>query len=97
MKALATLTPLTEERLSKVFKPEYQDEARQFLLDSCGSNLPGTSTEASIERIRCAALKVSRGSMGKLIEAIDLAQTDWRDLLMAADFADPDDHLNWSP
>lgn len=34
----------------------------------------------------------------RLAEAVDLAITDWRDLLLGAGFAhDPEAHLHWCP
>jgi len=49
-----------------------------------------------MERIRFAAIKLSKGNMLKLLKAIDEARMDWRDLLMAADFGfDVDAHENW--
>jgi hypothetical protein len=48
--------------------------------------------------VRFAALKLSEGRLDRLEEAIKLAQTDWRDLLVAAGFAhDVEAHLNWLP
>jgi hypothetical protein len=43
-----------------------------------------------------SALKLSGGRMDKLREAVKLANTDWRDLLVAAGFADSvDAHKHW--
>jgi hypothetical protein len=40
---------------------------------------------------------LSEGSLGKLCAAVKLAKTDWRDLLVAAGFADSvDAHKNWT-
>ena len=51
-----------------------------------------------LERVRSAAIRMSRGNMRDLREAVALAQLDWRDLLMAADFADDlEAHLRWMP
>lgn len=58
---------------------------------------PSLST-ASLERVRIAAIRVSRGSLPGLLQAIDLGQTDFRDLLMAAGFGrDVEAHLYWWP
>jgi hypothetical protein len=49
-----------------------------------------------LERIRAAALKISRGSLDRLALATSLAKSDWRDLLMAADFGeDAHAHEAW--
>ena len=50
------------------------------------------------ERLRFAALRLSHGDLRALAEAITLGQTDWRDLLVAADFADDiHAHEKWAP
>jgi hypothetical protein len=49
------------------------------------------------ERLRFAALRLSRGDLTGLADAIKLGNTDWRDLLMAADFGDVDAHSVWVP
>jgi hypothetical protein len=35
--------------------------------------------------------------MDKLDEAIELAKVDWRDLLVASGFEEPDAHTSWLP
>ena len=42
----------------------------------------------AMERIRFGCVKLSDGRIHRLINAIDLAKADWRDLLMAADFGE---------
>jgi hypothetical protein len=77
-----------------------QGEAAELLVNSCGHNLPfcENNTPEQIERIRYAALKLSQGRISLLCEAIDLANTDWRDLLVATGFADDVKiHLDWEP
>ena len=45
-----------------------------------------------------AALKLSGGDLGELRSAIRLAKADWRDLLVAAGFAeDVGAHKRWLP
>jgi hypothetical protein len=41
-----------------------------------------------IERVRCAAVKLSQGSLEALRSTIREANNDWRDVLVAAGFAD---------
>lgn len=96
-------TPLSEatlERLRRLFPGASRAEATRLLADECGDNLPfchDTTPEAS-ERVRFAALKVSAGDLRRLRDAVQLAQVDWRDLLVQADFAgDPLRHLDWWP
>ncbi len=51
-----------------------------------------------MERLRFAAIKLSKGELNTLLDAIVLAQTDWRDLLVAAGFAnDVHAHQSWLP
>src|SRR5580704_7032158 len=59
-----------------------------LLSHQCGENLPfcEKSDEFQLERVRFAALKVSKGDLRELQKAVKLAHTDWRDLLMAAGF-----------
>jgi hypothetical protein len=50
------------------------------------------------ERLRSAALRVSHGDLRALADAIALGQADWRDLLVAAGFADDlHAHEQWTP
>ncbi|QMU57486.1 MAG: hypothetical protein GKR98_04280 [Boseongicola sp.] len=92
-----TLSPLTKQYLVAIFEPELRDEAVDYLINDCGYAQDISSTEKGIERIRCAALKKSRGSIEELVNAIALAQLDWRDLLVTAGFSNPEDHLTWKP
>ena len=43
------------------------------------------------ERIRAAIVLLADGDLSRFREAVDLAKTDWRDLLMAAELA----HADW--
>ena len=66
--------------------------------EDCGAALPGTDNAPAefFERVRCAALRLSEGRVDKLYDAIALAQTDWRDLLVAAGFAEHTQaHKDW--
>ena len=94
------LSPKTEEHIAALFPLKFKDEVADLLVYQCGNNIPfcEKSDEFQLERVRFAALKLSHGDMGKLQEAIRLAQTDWRDLLMAAGFGeDVNAHKRWSP
>ena len=90
----------TRERIASLFSGSDRDAVARLLIDECGSSLPGceASTPASLERIRFAVLKLSDGDVAKLLDALRLAQTDWRDLLVAAGFAeDVQAHSLWWP
>ena len=94
------LTQETMQRLEFLFAAESRDEAALLLDRECSNNLPflDTATPAELQRFHFAALKVSGGNLGRLREAIELAKQDWRDLLVAAGFANScDAHLHWQP
>ena len=72
--------------------------AATMLETDCGDKLPLIESQGvrGIERIRCAALKLSNGSLERLSSAIETAKRDWRDVLVAAGFGDdPSLHLSW--
>jgi len=73
-----------------VFRSDQQSAAVAILEAECGSNLPfmAAATAESIERVRFAVLKMSGGELSELRRALSLANTDWRDILVAAHFAD---------
>ena len=83
------LSPATWQIVQRLFPLQQQQEAGLLLITECGNNLPflKSQDEYGLERVRFAALKVSRGSLEELLEAIILAQEDWRDLLRAAGFS----------
>ncbi|HEY3319669.1 MAG TPA: hypothetical protein VGP72_04250 [Planctomycetota bacterium] len=95
--------PLSEEtkrRVALLFSGRDLQEATDLLVRECGTNLPFLEmlNAEQLERFRFAALKVSDGSLEKLMNALVMAQTDWRDLLMAAGFGhDLGAHLKWEP
>lgn len=93
------LTPRTRDHVAVMF-PDAQDEVAELLVRECGNNLPmlENADALALERLRFAVLRLSAGRFGKLQAAIDLARTDWRDLLMAAGFGeDVEAHLRWRP
>ncbi len=94
------LSPATKERLNEVFRPEDRASAERLIEERCGTNLPFCEelNEYELERIRFAALKLSRGNPARLRDAVELAGIDWRDLLMAVGFGhDVDAHRLWQP
>ena len=97
---LSALTPGTISRLEFLFSPQEKKVAEAILIEECGNNLPflEEATPQELERFRYAALKVSNGSITRLKDAVTLANQDWRDLLVAAHFAnDTESHLKWIP
>ncbi len=91
-------TALVRSHIVRLFPLEEQEEVTHVLLEDCGAALPYTDNESPefFARVQCAALKLSEGRLEKLYDAVALAQTDWRDLLVSAGFAeDPLAHKNW--
>src|SRR5512135_1663921 len=90
----------TKRRIDALFAPGQRDEVTRLLQDEYGNNLPMLENldEVQLERFRFAALKLSAGSLPKLRDAVHLAKVDWRDLLVAAEFAnDINAHKQWFP
>jgi hypothetical protein len=97
---MSRLSPGTQKRLDVLFLPADRERAARLLMEQCGRNLPFLkgADEYDLERVRFAALKLSRGDIGELRRAIRLAKVDWRDLLLAAGFAnDVEAHTRWYP
>lgn len=95
---MLTLSQKTENVLKGFFPERLRGEARKLIETLCGNNLPFCENYNSeeMERIRFSAIKLSEGKIDKLCDAIDLAESDWRDLLMAANFGhDPQGHIKW--
>jgi hypothetical protein len=95
--------PLSEEtqrRVELLFDGEDAALAAEILVLECGSNLPFCAKKGPVEleRFRFAALKMSGGDLDRLLQAVEVAKQDWRDLLVAAGFAnDPQAHQAWLP
>ena len=58
--------------------------------------LDGNDENLLIARIRFAAIKVSNGDKKQFFAAVEQAKKDWRDLLMWAEFENPDAHHSWA-
>jgi len=85
-------------KLQQLFSPELQTAAVTLLETQCGLRLPMIDAKdtAEIERIQCAAMKLSDGSLEKLKSFVHLANQDWQDVLVAAGFAeDTNAHIAW--
>jgi hypothetical protein len=92
----APLTIGIEQRITILFGPNDIERVSSLLTDECGPNL--TEYPELLERIRIAILKLSHGDLDALGRAIDLAKRDWRDVLVAAGFADDvNTHGSWWP
>lgn len=92
------LSPAVRALVETIFAAKARPEAERILEQECANNLPlsPARTPEALDRVRCAALKLSRGRLPKLRDAVRLAQVDWRDLLMAAGFGGSTTaHLEW--
>jgi gluconokinase len=85
-----SLSIRTSALVEKLFLPEDQAEARRLLIEECGNNLPfcKDDDEIKMESIRFGTLRLSVGYLDELQRAINVAKSDWRDLLVAARFAE---------
>ena len=83
------LSQETEQKMTAQFPPSARAEASELLMHHCGNSLPfcQNQDEFQLERIRFSALKLS-ANIDKLKDTIKLAKQDWRDLLVAAGFAE---------
>jgi len=94
------LSEKTLDIINFLFSKEDNEEVKELLKIECADNIPycENNTKIEMERIRFSVLKLSEGKIAKLIEAIELAQTDWRDLFVIAGFGyDIDAHNKWKP
>ena len=85
-------------KIQALFPPRDALYAVAWLASECGAKLPFADAlgEAGIERLQAAVVKLSNGSLDKLAMCIDIAQDDWRHILMAADFEnDASAHELW--
>lgn len=84
------LSEATREVLERVFPPEHQAEAARVLAEGCGNNLPGyqNADEHKLERVRFAVMRLSRGDVARLRQAVGSAQGDWRDVLRETGFSE---------
>jgi hypothetical protein len=95
---MTDLSPATWQKIRQLFHPALHEEVAALLEKECGNNLPFLERvdADALDRFRFAALKLSNGNLEMLNQAIDLAKTDWRDLLIYAGFADSvDAHRQW--
>ena len=95
---MTAITQNTAKAISALFPAGARNNVISELETKCSNNIPGCGswTESQLERIWFAVLKLSKGEMKKLESSIILANTDFRDLLMAADFgSDLEAHNKW--
>jgi len=90
----------TIQRVNALFQHPDRGEVLTLLLTRCGENLPlyRENPPQNFERIRFAVLKLSSGDLSELRRAVEIANVDWRDVLVAAGFGNSlTAHLSWWP
>ena len=90
---------VTLQIVRRLFADSERETVVELLEQQCGVNLPLTGLwgEAQFERLWLAVLKLSEGDITKLREAARVAQTDWRDVLVAAGFGHSlEAHRQWA-
>jgi hypothetical protein len=93
MKGPAPLSGHTLARVERLFTRADRDKAKELLLSWSDQRFCDKPSEA--ERVRIAALKVSAGDLQKLAEAMEMANSDYRDLLVTAGFASHHEKHQW--
>jgi hypothetical protein len=80
------LTPAVVGEISRQFPASARKQVEEMVDRSCGRTLPfqREATAQELEHIRLCVVRLSRGDHKKLREWIDLANVDWRDVLLAA-------------
>ena len=80
----------TRSLVARMFPLTEQATVVDLLETRCGGDLPLISADMSplLERIRFSVLKLADGSLPALRRAVVVANSDWRDVLVAAGFAD---------
>ena len=97
---MVPLSPGTRARLEALFTKEKWEPAAKLLVERCGDGLPLTrgAGDDFWDRVRFAVLKLSEGDLKQLERAVEMANADWRDTLMAAGFGHSATiHRGWFP
>lgn len=95
---MSALTPRTLELIERIPQPELRERLLARLESECSKEALGCTGWAPehMERLWFAILKLIGGESDKVDEVFALARSDWRDLLVAAHFAnDIDAHNKW--
>jgi hypothetical protein len=81
------LTELVCRKVCQLFSNEDQGEAIRLLEKECGRGLPyhERATPQDLERVRLAVLKLSDGNLSVLRKQVNVARSDWRDVLGLAE------------
>ena len=92
------LSQKTQKLVDQIFTDGERRLVVSLLINQCGNNLPflEKSNSTDLERFRFAMLKLSGGSLRKLEQQVQLAKSDWREMLVVAGFAnDIEEHQKW--
>jgi hypothetical protein len=95
---MSALSSRTEQLVRCMFKAAEVWKLRVLLENECGTEALACRgwTPEQMERIHFAVIRLGKESPEALSEAVKLAQTDWRDLLMVAGFGeDLEAHSKW--
>ncbi len=84
------LSKAVAQKVSEVFAVEQRAEVTAALINQCGRNLPfyENADARQLEQVRLAVLHLSHGNRDRLRRFITMAQSDWRDVLMAAEYGE---------
>ena len=96
---LVDLSERTRNIIGVIFPAENIVDVQLLMREECSKLKLGCDdwSDMQFERIWFGVLKMSNGDSIKLLDAVVLAQADWRDLLMAAGFGDDlDSHSKWA-
>ena len=96
---MVPLSTKTLALINKMVSPERKQTFIQCLENKVADNLhlAEDATPFNLERFRFAVIKIAANNSEKFESAIELAGRDWRDLLMAAEFADLlEAHERWA-
>ncbi|MGB4812820.1 MAG: hypothetical protein WBP13_10145 [Methylophilaceae bacterium] len=95
---MSTLSHRTEQVIVQLFSPDTRSIVCERLANECSAEALGCTgwLPEQMERIWFAVLKLGLNDDDDFESAIQLAKTDWRDLLMAAGFGeDLKTHNKW--
>jgi hypothetical protein len=83
------LSPVVEAEIQDHFAPA-DVAAVRAQLDAAAIPLGSRAAPSERPRIQLAILKLARGDMTKFREAVRVAESDWRDVLVAAGLGNAD-------
>lgn len=82
--------------ITTLFATDECETITEMIIEECNAERLHSSSADGLERIQLAVLKISNGEVDKFLAAAELAQLDWRDVLMAAGFGeDIEAHKKW--